>query len=146
MSSFYVDPFAIAKSEGILVIPRYDLDVNGLIKKDSINGNIVIEYDASMHQNRERFTIAHELGHYFAGHLEDGHTLFRDPSKNFNLHNYDPYEAEANKLAAEMLMPKEKIDFLIQKANYHTIDDIADALRVSPAAMTYRLKNLGYIS
>ena len=144
--SFYVDPIAIAQSEGISVIPNTYMDVNGSIKKDLETGKVIIEYDASMHPNRQRFTIAHELGHYFAGHLSNGKTLFRDPAKNFTVDNYDPYEAEANKIAADILMPEDKISFLIQELKYNTIDDLANALKVSPAAMTYRLKNLGYIS
>jgi Zn-dependent peptidase ImmA (M78 family) len=147
MDNFYVDPIAIARKEGIIVIPSSYLDVNGLIRKDKDTNEIVIEYDSGLHPNRQRFTIAHELGHYYAGHLNhSANELFRDPAKNFTLDNYDPLEAEANKIAAELLMPEEKIEFLIQKLQYNSIDALAEALIVSPAAMTYRLKNLGYIS
>lgn len=147
MDNFYVDPIALARKEGIIVIPSSHLDVNGSIAKNSETNEIVIEYNNKLHANRQRFTIAHELGHYYAGHLNGSATkLFRDPVKNFTLDNYDPLEAEANKIAAELLMPEDKIEFLIQKLQYITIDSLAEALRVSPAAMTYRLKNLGYIS
>jgi len=147
MDNFYVDPIALARKEGIIVIPSSHLDVNGSIEKNSETNEIVIEYNNNLHPNRQRFTIAHELGHYYAGHLNDSaNKLFRDPVKNFTLDNYDPLEAEANKIAAELLMPEDKIEFLIQKLQYSTIDSLAEALRVSPAAMTYRLNNLGYIS
>lgn len=147
MDNFYVDPIAIARAESITVVPSSYLDVNGQITKDGKTGEVIIEYNDTLHPNRQRFTIAHELGHYFAGHLDEtGKTLFRDPMKNFSLDNYDPLEVEANKLAAEILMPEDKISFLIEELKYNTIDDLAQALVVSPAAMTYRLKNLGYIS
>jgi len=146
MNNFFIDPFEIAKKEGITVIPSKHLDVNGQIHKDPKTEEVIIEYDISMHPNRQRFTLAHELGHYFLGHLDDGNIHFRDPAQNFNLDNYDPYESEANKFAANLLMPKEKIDFLLHDMKMTTIEGIAQALQVSPAAITYRLKNLGYIS
>lgn len=146
MNNFFIDPFEIAKKEGITVIPSKHLDVNGQIHKDPKTEEVIIEYDISMHPNRQRFTLAHELGHYFLGHLDDGNIHFRDPSQNFNLDNYDPYESEANRFAANLLMPKEKIDFLLHDLKMTTIEGMAQALQVSPAAITYRLKNLGYIS
>ena len=147
MGHFYVDPIAIAESHGIRVegVPGLEGGVNGIIMRDS-NGAIVIKYDSRMHENRQRFTIAHELGHFFHGHLDENHKMFRDPHKNFSLEHYDPKEAEANRYAARLLMPKEKIDFLLYKEGITSIDRMAKLLRVSPAAMTYRLQNLGYIS
>jgi len=141
---FYVDPLEIAQNEGIRVIPSNGLDVDGKIYKDK-SGNVCIEYDSSVHPNRQRFTIAHELGHYFKGHLADK-TLFRDSLQNFNLDNYDIYEVEANNFAADILMPKDKIDFLLYKEGITSIEEMAHLLRVSQTAMMYRLKNLGYIS
>ncbi len=146
MNNFFIDPLDIARKEGVIVIPSSHLDVNGQIRKNPENNEVIIEYDVNMHPNRQRFTLAHELGHYFLGHLDDNNILFRDPAKNFSLDNYDPYEAEANKFAADLLMPKEKIDFLLQEVKMSSIEGMAKALQVSPAAMTYRLKNLGYIS
>ncbi len=146
MKAFAVNPLDIARNEGITVIPSNHLDINGQIHKNPTSGEIIIEYDTNMHPNRQHFTLAHELGHYFLGHLNDGNVHFRDPAQNFNLDNYDPYETEANRFAANLLMPKEKIDFLLHEMKMSSIEEIAQALQVSPAAITYRLKNLGYIS
>jgi len=142
---FYVDPTEIARGYGIEVIgmPGLEGGVNGLIRKE--NGKVEILYDLTMHPNRQRFTIAHELGHFVKGHLRD-RPLFRDPSKNFNLDNYDIHEVEANNFAANLLMPKEKIDFLLYNEGITSIAEMAGLLRVSEAAMTYRLRNMGYIS
>jgi Zn-dependent peptidase ImmA (M78 family) len=145
MSTFYNDPIVAAEKLGLQVIPKKGLDggMNGQIYRQG--DDIIIEYDSNMHENRARFTIAHELGHYMCGHLKD-QTLFRDPSKNFTLDNYDIYEAEANHFAADFLMPVDKIDFMLHNEGITSIDTMAKLLKVSPAAMTYRLKNLGYIS
>ena len=146
METFYIDPKTVAEEKGIIVtgMPVLPDGVNGLIKKHESHG-VEIQYDNTMHPNRQRFTIAHELGHFVRGHLKDK-TLFRDPSKNFNLNNYDIYEVEANNFAAELLMPKSKIDFLLFDEGISSIAEMAYLLRVSPAAMTYRLKGMGYIS
>jgi len=145
MGHFYIDPEIEARNYGIEVCPdsRLDHGINGMIEKTE-NG-IVIKYDPDMHPNRQRFTVAHELGHYVCGHLQDK-PMFRDSRKNFSLENYDIYEVEANRFAANLLMPKEKIDFMLYKEGITSIDKMAQLLRVSPAAMTYRLQNLGYIS
>ncbi len=143
--AFYIDPIKIAESHGIDVIglPRLENDVHGLIKKTE-NG-IVIQYDNTMHTNRIRFTVAHELAHFLLGHLDDK-PRYRDPTKNFNIDNFDPIEAEANKLAARILMPKEKIDFLLYEQGITNLEAMAKLLQVSKTALSFRLQSLGYIS
>ena len=143
---FYVDPAEIARRRGLRVVEMHGLEggVNGLIQKMD-DGSIEIHYDGTMHPHRQRFTIAHELGHFVKGHLQD-QPLFRDPSKNFTLDNYDIHEVEANNFAADLLMPKEKIDFLLYTEGITSVPKMASLLRVSEAAMTYRLRNMGYIS
>lgn len=145
METFFIDPIAKAQEKGIIVRPSFGLDdgINGLIKKE--NGTIVIEYDASQHEHRTRFTIAHELGHYILGHLEEK-TLYRDANKNFNIDNFDLKEAAANKYAAELLMPKEKLEWLIFTKGITDIDQLSNMFNVSSMALSYRLKNLGFIN
>lgn len=144
---FYVDPIKVANSYGIKVEPYREVvpdDLCGEIEKTE--EGIVIRYNPMHHENRQRFTIAHELGHYVLGHLNGNNKKFRDPLKNFNVTGFDWEEVEANNYAANLLMPKDKIDFLIFTKGISNIEQMASLLRVSPAAMTYRLKNLGYIS
>lgn len=59
--------------------------------------------------NRQRFTIAHELGHYLLhkDYVKDEskyNVLLRRPLKNLD---YTPEEQEANCFAAELLVPKD---------------------------------------
>jgi Zn-dependent peptidase ImmA (M78 family) len=146
---FYIDPQKIAEELGIEVKPYQDVpyhissDLCGHIEKK--DGKLVIYYNPTHHEHRQRFTIAHELAHYLLGHLDNKDRLERDTSKNFTLDNYDPIEAEANKLAAQILMPEDKIKFLIFNKNITDVREIAKLLRVSPAAMSYRLEKLGYL-
>ena len=69
--------------------------------------------------------------------IVDNHkkTANRDGTKN-------AIEAEANAIAAMMLMPKELVEKLI-KANY-TLEQMAAKFQVSIAAMAIRLNKLDY--
>lgn len=143
MDMYRVDPIALAKSYGIEVIGTPFIDVDGSIEKN--DDKIVIRYNTNSHLNRQRFTIAHELGHFIAGHLNGSNKMFRDQSKNFTINNYDVQEVEANKIAAQILMPQETVKHLIEDVGISTIEELARILDVSTGAMHYRLKNLGII-
>lgn len=90
---------------------------------------------------RQRFTIAHELGHFA---LQHGNA-FRDPISNYSSQAADPREVSANKFAAELLMPAFAVGFLIQKKGITRLDELANAFQVSQVAMKFRLSNLGWI-
>ena len=157
MNTFYIDPKQIANNLDIDVkeiesqkidwlennkfIPD---DLCGYIEKDE-GGNITIYYNPNHHENRQRFTIAHELAHLLLGHLNDNQRLYRDFTDNFKNTTYNPKEVEANQMAAKILMPEDKLDFLIYKKGITSIKELAKIMRVSEAAMLYRLKNLGWI-
>lgn len=51
-------------------------------------------------KNRQRFTVAHELGHIVLGHVGKYTLVNREPSANDN-----PIEAEANVFASRLLAP-----------------------------------------
>src|SRR5437764_12493286 len=66
----------LAKKEGILLCPLPGSDeISGaLIRKQ---GRAIIAVNPAHHENRQRFTIAHELGHYFLHerleeHIDEG--------------------------------------------------------------------------
>lgn len=93
-------------------------------------------------ERRQRFTIAHELGH-FVLHKDRNVTskdviFFRDENTNAE-------EQEANNLASELLMPEKKIREYI-KEGYNTISLLADKFCLSTPAVRYRLYRLGLIS
>ena len=53
-----------------------DLDVDGRISKDE-NGNYIVQLKNDGQNPRDRFTLAHELGHLFLGHVDQYETLYR---------------------------------------------------------------------
>ncbi|MDG9780899.1 MULTISPECIES: ImmA/IrrE family metallo-endopeptidase [Pseudomonadaceae] len=98
------------------------------------------DYNSDEISYRNRFTIAHELGHVLLGHVNEGKPMLRDSS----FQNYDPPETAANTFAAELLMPEHKVRELFRSVR--TIQELSEIFVVSNPAMTYRLKNLGLIN
>jgi len=144
MDMYRVDPIALAENHGIEVIGTPFINVDGMIEKKS-DDTVVITFDNSVHPNRQRFTVAHELSHYLLGHLDNSNKELRDPRKNFSSENYDLKEVEANRTAAEILMPKETLEHLVYTLGHTDLDDLSSILEVSTAALHYRLKNLGMV-
>lgn len=143
-----VDPRAIAERLGVRVESephlweddRFGTPLSGKLDIDA-HGQSVIAYASSEPLVRQRFTIAHELGHFVLKHG----SRFRDPTLNFNSSNYDPKEAAANRFAAELLMPSA----LLERQLLAGVGDVAELARrfgVSEVAMKIRLKTLGWLS
>lgn len=141
-----------AKHLGITLIPsELDHDVSGflLLKDDS---TIHIGYNKSNPENRVRFTIAHEIGHYLL-HAKDA-KLFVDKDEKILYRDRNSStgellkEREANSFAAALLMPEKLLRKEIQKykgSQEKFISAIAKKFSVSEQAITIRLTNLGLI-
>jgi Zn-dependent peptidase ImmA (M78 family) len=63
--------------------------------------SFTIGYNQERHVHRQRFTVAHEIGHIILGHTQSDHT--------FDLNCNKPKEKEANTFAAELLIPTEML-------------------------------------
>lgn len=138
-----IDPKKIAALEGISVqsdktFSKKELSGELTVRKGNI---ITIKYNPTDSLKRQRFTIAHELGHYFLGHGN----AFRDPKENFSMSHYDYREVSANKFAAEILMPEAAVNVLIKQRKIRDVAELARLFDVSISAMEYRLKNLGFL-
>lgn len=114
-------------------------DISGKVHYDFDIKKYIITVNQNHHENRQRFTIAHEMGHYALNHGTKEDVLYRDGSN-------DSDEIEANTFAAEILMPTTVIRHLIFEQDIITVRELAHKLWVSEQAMLYRLKNLGLIS
>ena len=131
----YVDVIGLAKSFGLKVY-RSDLPVgiSGAIYKES--DDYIICSNKREPKTRRRFTYAHELAHYLL-HCDDignginENTLFRGSLSNDK-------EVEANKLAADILMPMPMIDKLVAEER-HSLVGIAEIFGVSLSALLVRL-------
>jgi Zn-dependent peptidase ImmA (M78 family) len=134
-----VDPVAIAKAVGIRVFANTEMGEYSGCFYDA--DGPIIEYNAFDPLVRQRFTIAHELGHFALHHG----ARFRDSTENFSLGNYDPLEADANKFAAELLMPTAVVNGAIKTMGITDFEMLAEMFNTSAVAMKFRLKNLGWL-
>lgn len=90
--------------------------------------------------NRQTFTVAHELGHFFLDHKpEERGVLFRITTLNNT-----PIESEANCFAANLLVPEEKIRKVISDYHLKASDAglIAKIFGVSEEVILHRLKHI----
>jgi Zn-dependent peptidase ImmA (M78 family) len=93
---------------------------------------------------RQRFTLAHELGHAWCKH--DGR-LEVDTFATLSGKTTNPYEIQANAFAAEFLVPSEAMVKVVD--GDQTLDEvitIATHFGVSAIVVVYRLKTLRLIS
>ncbi len=125
-----------------------DLDdgLSGLLLKEGENYSIYVNNNHAF--SRQRFTIAHEIGHYvsylmnsFSKDELEKEGRFEDKAVTFRKNGaYSDAETEANMIAAELLMPKEKVAELLKQEL--SPEEMADLFYVSPSAMTIRLQTL----
>ncbi len=99
----------------------------------------VVFYNANKPLSRLRFTIAHELGHYFLNHLEIINRQFmcRD---SLSEKEYERLEVEANNFAKLILVPKH-IYLLGKNTNYLTPLMAANVFSVSLLMITYTFES-----
>jgi Zn-dependent peptidase ImmA (M78 family) len=152
-----VDVEAIAKLHGITVQrQKVEDSFSGFLLRDNQSGTVVIGVNAQHPPVRRRFTIAHELGHFFLHEHEklrvDQGTFVINRRDARSSTGTDIQEIEANAFAAELLMPEEFILRDIEELNKNPLADhqllcrMADRYDVSEPAMAIRLSNLGFIS
>lgn len=105
-------------------------------------GRAVIGVNSNQHPVRQRFSAAHELGHFVLGHTDGSLFDYAVPTtSDGEPPGYDPQsEREANTFAAELLMPEER---LIEEAADYSLARLAKRYEVSQEAMSFRLLNLG---
>lgn len=104
------------------------------------NNKWIITVNRNHHKNRQKFTLAHELGHYIL-HREKNISIV--DTTFFRNNEIDSVEYTANEFAAKLLMPKERLEFLISQGA-RNIGELAEKFEVSASAMKYRVLSLGY--
>jgi Zn-dependent peptidase ImmA (M78 family) len=145
----------IAQAYGVAVLYQpFDGDLSGMLYREGPRK--VIGVNASDVDVRQRYTIAHELGHLF---LHPGRDVWVDRNVRVNFRNAESglainrEEIQANAFAAELLMPA---SWVMTEANTRVrtrqaqnvrqlVDGLASRFFVSRRAMEYRLINLGLI-
>lgn len=137
-----VDPVSIARGLGIKVfLGDLPEGVSGmLVKQPRFDPEIYI--NGSDSPTRQRFTCAHELGHYVKRASSDDdffeYVDTRGPSASRGTRADEIY---ANGFAAALLMPREAVERLARHGE--TAGEMAYRFGVSLEALRNRLANLG---
>jgi Zn-dependent peptidase ImmA (M78 family) len=135
-----VNVVAIAQALGLSVWEEVlDKNISGKLFRDPVNGgssgfSIVVNAPDAL--NRKRFTVAHEIAHFILHRNQIGEGLSDDTFYRSGLSTAQ--EVEANKMAADIIMPYQLIDSL-QRNGTVSVSDLARALQVSEVAMMIRL-------
>ena len=147
ISDYPVKLGQIARDLGVLIkISSLRIGISGQITNE--NGNYIIRVNRHEARERQRFTIAHELAHFLLHrHIidssDDGITdtvLYRSGAS-------ENVEYEANRLAAEIIMPLELLEKQLNEefggvVTDASIEGLAASFQVSKAAMEIRLSNM----
>lgn len=118
-------------------------DISGLIRQVSPDQELYqIQVNNTDAPVRQRFTVAHELSHYLLHRNQIGTDGITD-SILFRSKLSDRTEAEANRLAAAILLPWEKVRTWHQVRfgcvpKVEHLDEVAKAFRVSSLAVGFR--------
>jgi Zn-dependent peptidase ImmA (M78 family) len=112
------------------------------------NSKVVVAVNKNDPANRQRFTMAHELGHYLLHRstnpiFVDGRTFFRDEKSSSGTRIQ---EIEANAFAGELLMPEEAVRSRVSEKlsimDGFELGELASNFKVSEAAMSICLSRL----
>ncbi len=142
----------IAKALGALVrYWEFEEELSGMVYVR--RSKPIIGVNSLHHQNRQRFTIAHEIAHLILHSEAIGDVVHVD--KQFNVLMRDAnsatgtqrMEMEANSFAAELLMPTFLLVPMLRKKGYDIddegpLEELSQRFRVSKLALEYRIQNL----
>lgn len=145
-----VDPEKVAASMGAVVVRQpINSGVSGMLLRRE--DQIVIGLNGAHDQQRQRFALAHLVGHL---HLHRSRDLILDTADRHSLGSLpsmptDREEAEANRFAGALLVPEQVVRRMAAEAQFGTARELvrllADRFEVTEAAMGYRLMSLGIV-
>lgn len=154
-----VNPYTIADNLGVQYKEADLGSISGMLVIK--NGKTTIGINKDDNSVRQRFSMAHELGHYVLGHHNEKDDVLMDEEFVVLLRGdraskgEDPKEIQANAFAASLLMPeillRQEIKDILNKGysldlspqqEDNAISQLAKRFEVSQIAMTYRIGNL----
>ena len=154
LSPFPYENILDSKKDLQIYLATMDMEISGAIGWNTKDKKFEIFVNKEKPQNRQNFTLAHELGHYFLHQeiiqkedalidsediLDSNTTLFRN-----DVVSSSEIEKEANNFAASLLMPSD----LVKKVwnAFKNVEECAKLFQVSVVAMSIRLERLGLVT
>lgn len=118
--------------------------ISGEIRPNEDRSGFVIRVNRHDPPKRQRFTVAHELAHFILHKDQIGNGIEDDVLYRSSLS--DKREQQANRLAADILMPKTLLDNAKEMATEKGVGDIpmylADIFGVSEMAMRIKVDQM----
>ena len=141
--------FTLANKLGLGCEPRpLGPNISGMLEKVS-DGQYRLYYNENDPETRQRFTVAHEIGHFILhkallGDGVDDDMAYRSTmeGKHKNLAIGPREETKANQFAANLLMPEKLIHSIQRRDRGITPEELAKRLRVSRKAIEIRLSGI----
>jgi Zn-dependent peptidase ImmA (M78 family) len=141
-----IDPFEIAARHDIVVQAKPDTEsgVSGMLLRHGNSFGILYASDIP-NEGFQRFSVAHELGHYFLdGHID--HVLPNDGvhASHAGFSSGDSYEQEADNFAVGLLMPTKLFTRLMGRSRLGLadIESARDTCKTSLTATAIRYAEL----
>lgn len=123
-NNIHLDAFPFRKESfcGMLVIDEYET---------------TITYNSNHSSEKQNFTIAHELGHYYLHRNKQ--SQFVDQAKDMLDNSILVFERQANAFAAELVLPDDVISLMLSyRYNFYRI---AKSTKISYECLYWRLVN-----
>lgn len=133
----------------------YDGELSGLLFEEQ--GQAIIGVNMAHPKTRQRFTIAHELGHLELHHWHEFHidrnfhavSRLQGDKLEISSQSINAMEVDASRFAIELLMPatmllKDVQGYAIDYENDELLVKLAERYQVSLQAMIFRLTSLGF--
>lgn len=117
------------------------MENDGFTLRDS-TGRLYVYFNERCTPQRTRFTLAHELGHIYLGHLDGTpETVGYSVRNREPLELRDPVEREANIFASRLLAPACVLWYL----GVHTPENIAQLCHISMPAARFRAQRMALL-
>jgi len=124
----------LLESNGVLVVEYDAPEKFDGVSYFSDRGTPIIIINSNFDNDRKRFTLAHELGHLL---MHNGDIPIPD---------YRDRETEANRFAAEFLMPEAAIKSSLRNLKLSSLAELKRYWLTSMASIIWRAKDLGCIN
>lgn len=139
--SLIVQPAKIAEKAGVKVVEGGTLAKDGYISSyRMMSGEPTIHYNPDEPTRRQRFAIAHSLGHWALGHPAEQYERL----PNFQFRPILLLEKAANEFATKLLIHEDVLRWLVKRGNTD-VRDLAKTLDVSWGVVRYRMMLLGLV-
>lgn len=146
-----VDVEALARSFATVTTKKFPIEIDGLCLDLDVRGKKPKIWIAEgLHRVRRRFTLAHEIGHiripWHTGTIVDEIDIPQSREKS----KYREMEAEANRFAAELLMPTPWVMRTMERTRHPAelmklIVEVADVSYPSALYKVRQLCPIGYV-